>query len=101
MENSYGNSGRWASQRQSWISWKSEYWDDHPTRVVIKVDSHQLHEDLTKNKRYDEITPNFCLVSMNQIADNAASLGMNTLRKVPVARFPTPPIPDNDRNEGL
>jgi hypothetical protein len=36
---------------------------DKNTGATIQQD--QLHEDLKKNKRYKQITPNFCVVTMN------------------------------------
>jgi len=67
--------------------WPVQYWDSHPTKALIKVDSHQLNQDGSKAKRYAEITPNACIVYMNQVADNAASFAMGTLRGIPTASW--------------
>ena len=33
--------------------WREEYWDQHPTTAIWKVDSHQLKENGAKGDRYD------------------------------------------------
>ena len=59
--------------------WKEEYWDQHPTTTIWKVDSHQLKENGEKGDRYDSIIPCQFLVSANHLVDQAASIGIFTL----------------------
>jgi hypothetical protein len=59
--------------------WKEEYWDQHLTTTIWKVDSHQLKENGAKGDRYDSIIPCQFLVPANHLADRAASIGIATL----------------------
>ena len=59
--------------------WKEEYWDQHLTTTIWKVDSHQLKENGAKGDRYDSIIPCQSLVPANHLADRAASIGIATL----------------------
>jgi len=60
--------------------WRRSYWDKHPFRAILKVDLHQTSPEGCKLKRYKNITPCKWMVSANQLADNAASVGVGTLQ---------------------
>ena len=55
--------------------WKAKYHDDHPHRLILKVDSHQINDNGTPTKRYKSLTPCEAMVYGNQLADTAASMG--------------------------
>ena len=66
-------------QPESVRSWKSSYYDDHPTRPILKVDSHQLERHgrtIKRNPRYDSLVPNLALLSANHHADIGAEIGI-------------------------
>ena len=56
--------------------WEDIYWDNHDTRSIWKVNSHQLNENGTainhNQRRYPHLKPNLCILSMNHHADVAA-----------------------------
>jgi hypothetical protein len=59
--------------------WKRKKWDYNSFRPCMKVDSHQLKSDLSKGNRYKLVSPCEMMVVANQLADNAASIGISTL----------------------
>ena len=59
--------------------WKRGNWDDDTFRACMKVDSHQLKSDFSKGNRYKLIAPCEMMVTANQLADNAASIGIGKL----------------------
>ena len=72
--------------------WPEQYWDGHPFRAIVKIDSHQINPDGTSRNRYPAITPCLWLVTANQLADDAASFGVRTL-PCPASLAPTVPAP--------
>ena len=73
--------------------WPLQYWDNHPSLVMMKVDSHQLNSDGSMADRYNATTPNTCIAHINQVADNAASFMLGSLSGIP-ANCPNIPPPD-------
>lgn len=59
--------------------WRQENWDEHTFRACMKVYSHQLKADLSKGNHFKFITSCKMMVTANQLADNAASIGIGTL----------------------
>ena len=62
----------------SWVKGKyvPKYADNHNLRCVAKIDSHQSDNDDKKLKQYPTLVPNKAIVSGNQRADTAASIGI-------------------------
>ena len=61
-------------------AWTDQYWDDHHTLPILKVDSHQLDDEgcnIKKPKRYSKLIPNLFLLSCNFFADKAAELAQS------------------------
>ena len=55
--------------------YKEEYYDAHPHRPIVKVDSHQLNKITGKpTGRHPQLTPNKALVDMNDLIDRAIDL---------------------------
>jgi len=60
-------------------TWKRDYYDEHDTRTILKVDSHQLDEygrNIKSKPRYKTLTPNLSLLSANHHADKGAEMGI-------------------------
>jgi len=58
-------------------SWPSSYWDNHDSRPIHKVNSHQLNHDGTQinsTPRYPLLTPNLAILNSNHHADIAAGI---------------------------
>lgn len=59
------------------VKWKKNYWDNHHTIPIFKIDSHQLNPDgngIKQKKRYKRLLPNLFLLSCNHFADTAADM---------------------------
>ena len=59
--------------------WDQHYFDDHRTRPILKVDSHQLDKFGRKMKsspRYTSLVPNIALLNANHHADIGAEIGV-------------------------
>jgi len=75
------------------ISWKREYFDNHPHHSILKVNSHQLNNSGTakkQNPRYNQLCPNLALLSANHHADRAADCGIKFDRFTRETNFDVP-----------
>jgi len=80
-------------ENNSEMSWKREYFDDHPHHSILKVNSHQLNDSGTarkQNPRYKQLCPNLALLSANHHADRAADCGTKFDRFVRETKFDIP-----------
>jgi len=66
--------------------WHAKYFDEHPDRAILKVNSHQLDAfgtTIKRNPRYAQLTPNLALLSANHHADIGADIAIKTLQQHP------------------
>jgi len=80
--------------------WDQHYFDDHRTRPILKVDSHQLDKfgrRIKSSPRYTSLVPNIALLSANHHADVGAEIGTtlaslfdNTDAPKVITKFKTP-----------
>jgi len=62
------------------LLWNSNYWDDHSTRSIWKIDSHQLSDEgqrISNTPRYEKLIPNLGILSTNHHADMSAEYVAN------------------------
>ena len=70
--------------QQSHHIWKKKYFDEHPTRAILKVDSHQLDtygRNIKSKPRYRTLSPNLALLNANHHADVGAEMGIKLQHK--------------------
>ena len=81
-----------SGKRNESYYWPSSYWDKHPNRCLMEINSHQLNNEGTMRNPTIPLSPSHFFISGNHVVDTMCSISMGTYGSNQLSLITVPPI---------